>query len=83
MFGKGLRDGWLRGHPVTVVPGGLSGVQEGLANLKNGKASATKYVFRIGETSGVKLRHRTRSLLAAVPPVEVELERVLSSLCEA
>ena len=53
LFGKGLRDGWFKPHPHTVVPGGLSGVQEALKNLMDGKASATKYVFRIEETPGV------------------------------
>jgi NADPH2:quinone reductase len=32
-----------------VVEGGLEGVEEGLRNLKEGKASAVKYVFKIGE----------------------------------
>ncbi|USW54688.1 hypothetical protein Slin15195_G080070 [Septoria linicola] len=37
---------------TQVVPGGLAGVQQGLENMKNGKASATKYIFRISETEG-------------------------------
>ncbi|EKG18492.1 Alcohol dehydrogenase superfamily zinc-containing [Macrophomina phaseolina MS6] len=40
-------------HPYEVVPGGLGGVGQGLRNLKEGRASATKYVFRIAETEGV------------------------------
>lgn len=51
---RGLAEGWFKPHPVEVVGGGLEGVEEGLRNLKEGKASATKYVFRIGETPGVK-----------------------------
>jgi NADPH:quinone reductase-like Zn-dependent oxidoreductase len=47
---KALQDGWLTGHPYAVLPGGLDGVQEGLADLKAGKASATKYVCRIADT---------------------------------
>lgn len=54
LFSLGLKDGWLKGHPYKVVAGGLGGIQEGLTNLKDGKASAVKYVFRIGETAGVK-----------------------------
>jgi NADPH2:quinone reductase len=53
MFSLGLKEGWLRGHPYEVVPGGLGGVQQGLINLKEGKASAVKYVFRIADTVGV------------------------------
>jgi len=53
MFGLGLKEGWLKGHPQEVVPGGLGGVQQGLTNLKEGKASAVKYVFRIADTEGV------------------------------
>lgn len=52
LFGKGLREGWFKGHPTTVIPGGLNGVEEGLKNLKDSKASATKYVFRIADTLG-------------------------------
>lgn len=51
-FSRGLLDGWFKAHPQEVVPGGLGGVQQGLTNLKNGKASAVKYVFDISETEG-------------------------------
>jgi hypothetical protein len=34
LFGKGLKDGWFSGHPYEVVPNGLTGVEEGLRNLK-------------------------------------------------
>ena len=54
LFGLGLQDGWFTGHPTEVVPGGLGGVQQGLTNLKEGKASAVKYVFRIEETQGLE-----------------------------
>lgn len=50
---KGLLDGWFKPHPHEVVPGGLGGLEKALTNLKEGKASATKYVVRIGETNGV------------------------------
>lgn len=49
-FAKGLQDGWFKGQRQEVVPGGLGGVQTALENLKNGKANAVKYVFRIDET---------------------------------
>ena len=53
LFAQGLQDGWFKGHPYEVIPGGLAGVQEGLQNLQEGKASAIKYVYRMGETEGV------------------------------
>ncbi len=53
IFSLGLKDGWFTGHPYEVVPGGLNGVQTGLQNLKDGKASAMKYVYRIAETEGL------------------------------
>jgi len=54
LIARGLQEGWFRAQPQEVVPGGLGGVQQALENLKAGKASAVKYVFRIGETEGVK-----------------------------
>ena len=53
MFALGLKEGWFKGHPFEVVPGGLNGVEKALINLKEGKASATKYVLRIEETPGL------------------------------
>lgn len=53
LFAMGLREGWLTPHPHEVVPGGLNGVQTALQNLKDGKASAVKYVLRIEETPGL------------------------------
>ena len=49
-FGRGLQEGFFSGHPYEVVPGGLNGVEGALKNLKAGKASAVKYVFRIADT---------------------------------
>lgn len=49
-FARGLETGEFRGHPFEVVPGGLGAVSEILARLKEGRASAIKYVFRVGET---------------------------------
>ncbi|EXJ96193.1 hypothetical protein A1O1_01319 [Capronia coronata CBS 617.96] len=54
LFEAGLKDGWFKPHPYQVVPGGLDGVEEALRNLKEGKASATKYVLRIAETKELK-----------------------------
>lgn len=51
---RGLREGWFRGQRTEVVPGGLGGVEKALTDLKEGKASAVKYVFRIAETEGVE-----------------------------
>ncbi|KAF4978862.1 hypothetical protein FZEAL_4822 [Fusarium zealandicum] len=50
---RGLQDGWFKPQPQEVVPGGLGGIQTALENLKEGKANAVKYVFRISETEGV------------------------------
>ena len=57
LMALGLKDGWFSGHPHEVVPGGLAGVQTALTNLKEGKASAIKYVFRIADTEGVSNDH--------------------------
>ncbi|KAK5122948.1 fusarubin cluster-oxidoreductase [Meristemomyces frigidus] len=50
---KGLEEGWFKPQPQEVVPGGLEGVEQALTNLKEGKASAVKYVFKIADTPGV------------------------------
>ena len=50
---KGLEEGWFRAQPQEVVKGGLEGVEQGLTNLKEGKASAVKYIFKIADTPGV------------------------------
>jgi len=49
---KGLEDGWFKPQPQEIVPGGLGGVESALKNLKDGKASAVKYIFRIADTPG-------------------------------
>lgn len=51
---KGLEEGWFKPQPQEVIPGGLEGVQTALSNLKEGKASATKYVLRIADTPGLE-----------------------------
>jgi len=50
---RGLQEGWFRAQPQEVQDGGLEGVEGALRKLKEGKASAVKYVFRIGDTPGV------------------------------
>lgn len=50
-----LENGLLKHHPYEVIPGGLDGLENGLARLLNGKAHAIKYVYKIGETEGVIL----------------------------
>jgi NADPH:quinone reductase-like Zn-dependent oxidoreductase len=52
-LGRLLQDGRLKAHPYEVIPGGLNGVITGLKNLRDGKASAVKYVYRIEETEGL------------------------------
>ncbi|GKZ51237.1 hypothetical protein AbraIFM66951_005284 [Aspergillus brasiliensis] len=52
-FTRALQDGSFSGHPFEIRPGGLEGVEDALKDLKAGKASATKYVFRIADTPGV------------------------------
>lgn len=53
-FARGLQEGWFKAQPQVVVPGGLAGVQGALEKLKEGKANAVKYVFRIADTEGVE-----------------------------
>lgn len=53
LLGMGLREGWMTPHPHEVVEGGLRGVGKALEDLKAGKASAVKYVVRIGDTEGI------------------------------
>ncbi|PYH46063.1 zinc-binding alcohol dehydrogenase family protein [Aspergillus saccharolyticus JOP 1030-1] len=48
--GRGLAQGWFRGHPHEVRPNGLAGLQGALKDLQAGKASAVKYVVRIADT---------------------------------
>lgn len=51
---RGLGERWFRAQRVEVVPGGLGGIEKGLRDLKAGRASAMKFVFRIAETEGVR-----------------------------
>jgi NADPH2:quinone reductase len=53
-FTRLLDDGRLKAHPFEERAGGLEGVGEAMKDLKEGKASAVKYVFKIGDTPGLK-----------------------------
>lgn len=52
-FTKALQAGTFKGHPFEVKAGGLEGVEQALKDLKDGKQSAVKYVFRIADTPGL------------------------------
>ncbi|KAI0438327.1 GroES-like protein [Xylaria telfairii] len=76
LIGRLLTDGRLKPHPFEIVPGGLHGVLTGLQKLRDGKASAIKYVYKIEDTdelpitSGVpssKQPHGTPHSLANFP----------------
>ncbi|KEQ78742.1 hypothetical protein M438DRAFT_378695 [Aureobasidium pullulans EXF-150] len=47
---KAMQAGTSKGRPFEVRPGGLHAVDQALKDLKDGKNSATKYVFRIEDT---------------------------------
>jgi NADPH:quinone reductase-like Zn-dependent oxidoreductase len=53
-FTRALHTGSFHGHPFEVRSRGLEGVEEALKDLKAGKASAIKYIFRIADTPGVE-----------------------------
>jgi NADPH:quinone reductase len=53
-FAKALAEGWFSGHPYEVRENGLDGVESALRDLKEGKASAVKYVFRVEDTPALK-----------------------------
>jgi NADPH2:quinone reductase len=52
-FTKAWQNGTFAGHPYEVRPGGLEAVEQALRDLKDGKNSASKYVFRIADTPGL------------------------------
>lgn len=47
---KLLEEGKVRGHPVSVREGGLRGVIEGLEDLREGRVSGEKLVYRVADT---------------------------------
>lgn len=50
---RGLEEGWFKPQPQEIVPGGLEGIESALGKLKDGTASAVKYVFKIADTKGL------------------------------
>lgn len=52
-FTRAWQAGTFEGHPYEVRCGGLEGVEQALKDLKEGKQSAVKYVFRITDTPGL------------------------------
>lgn len=52
-FGRGLNEGWFNGHPYQAVEGGLERVGWALRELKEGRSSAVKFVFKVADTKGV------------------------------
>jgi hypothetical protein len=52
-FTRAWQAGTFDGHPFEVRPEGLEGVEQALRDLKDGKQSAVKYVFRIADTPGL------------------------------
>ena len=54
LFTRWLQAGTFKGHPYEVTPGGLDAVPVILNKLKEGKASAVKYVFRIADTPNLE-----------------------------
>ncbi|KAE8370699.1 chaperonin 10-like protein [Aspergillus caelatus] len=53
-FTRALQSGELESHPFEVRKDGLMGIEGAMRDLRDGKASAVKYVFRIGETPGLE-----------------------------
>jgi NADPH:quinone reductase len=51
LFTRGLQQGWLTPHPHQLISKGLNGLPTALRNLRDGKASAVKYVVRVADTA--------------------------------
>ncbi|CAM1506035.1 Fc.00g056760.m01.CDS01 [Cosmosporella sp. VM-42] len=54
-LGRLLEDGRLKAHPFEVIPGGLNGVVVGLRKLRDGEASAVKYIYRVRDTEDIPI----------------------------
>ncbi|GAA6042015.1 hypothetical protein JCM8097_009146 [Rhodosporidiobolus ruineniae] len=52
-LGEWVEEGSFRSQKVTVIPGGLEGVKEGLRRLQQGEVRGEKLVYRIAETPGL------------------------------
>ncbi|TGO51238.1 hypothetical protein BCON_0166g00250 [Botryotinia convoluta] len=44
-----LENGLIKNHPVKIIYGGLKGILEGMREMKEGKVSGEKLVYRVGE----------------------------------
>ena len=51
-FIKGFEEGWFKGQRQEERPGGLEGIEGALKRLKDGSASAVKFVFKVADTPG-------------------------------
>ncbi|KAF3392530.1 Protein TOXD [Penicillium rolfsii] len=51
-FSRGLREGWLTGHPYVIGERGLESLSEGLNDLKSGKIRAQKFLTHPSKTPG-------------------------------
>ena len=45
-----LKEGKIKAHPAKVRKGGLKGVLDGLQEMREGKVSGEKLVYRVGDT---------------------------------
>lgn len=50
LAGQLLEQGKLKVHPPSVRPDGLKGVLEGLLEMREGRVSGEKLVYRVGES---------------------------------
>ncbi|MCJ1394788.1 hypothetical protein MMC18_007668 [Xylographa bjoerkii] len=53
MSEKLLAEGRIKTHPMIVDERGLQGIPDGINNLREGKVSATKLVYRTADTPGI------------------------------
>ncbi|KAF5867476.1 putative zinc-binding oxidoreductase protein [Botrytis fragariae] len=44
-----LENGLIKNHPVKIMHGGLKGILEGMREMKEGKVSGEKLIYRVGE----------------------------------
>ncbi len=50
LAGQLLEQGKFKVHPPSVQPNGLKGVLDGMQEMREGKVSGVKYVYRIADT---------------------------------
>jgi hypothetical protein len=50
LAGQLLEQGKLKVHPPSVRPNGLKGVLEGMQEMRDGKVSGEKLVYKIADT---------------------------------